>query len=279
LGILQRLSICYAALLLVHLATDYGSKFGRRLAGLFMIAFYFAYLALMITFGGADRLGPDCTKDNNLTDRCNFAGFVDHLILTDNHCWRGGYTDPEGIVSTMGAILTTYMGCEYSLIMGRYKHQPKQLVLRWLGVSLVFGALVYPMTLLMPLNKKLYSSSFILIVVAISGACLTFFYCVVDLLPAAVTGARKVVEVVTAPLKWLGLNPLAIFVLMDLMAIVCIFYIKIDGVSLWTEFFRHAFKSWIDDEQVAATVFACFFLLLWIVVAGVMHRFKLYVRL
>lgn len=75
-----------------------------------MFGFYCAYLGLMLSFDGSESIGPQCSKSNNLTDHCNFAGYVDHLILTDGHCWKGGYTDPEGIISTMGAIITTYMG-------------------------------------------------------------------------------------------------------------------------------------------------------------------------
>lgn len=153
------------------------------------------------------------------------------------------------------------------------------MIILWISISLIAGAVVYPMTLLMPLNKKIYSSSFTLIVIAVSGLVLTFFYALVDLLPVHVPSAKRTVEIVTAPLLWLGLNPLAIFVLMDLTAIIMVFYIKIDDVSIWTQFYRHAFASWIENHQVAATVFAVFFLLLWTAVAGIMHRFKLYVRL
>lgn len=167
------------------------------------------------------------------------------MILRDSHCWKGGYTDPEGILSTMGAIITTFMGYQYSLVMGRYKHEPLKLVKNWLAISAIFGLLVYPMTLIMPLNKKLYSASFTLIVIAISGACLTFFYCLIDILPTFVPRSLRPIQIMTSPLKWLGLNPLAVFVLMDVVAIIMIIYIKIDEVSLWTLFFRHAFNSWI----------------------------------
>ena len=77
--------------------------------------------------------------------------------------------------------------------MEMQKHQPKMLVKQWISLAIIFGALVYPMTLLMPLNKKLYSSSFTLIVIATSGACLTFFYCVVDILPQKVPGAKRLI--------------------------------------------------------------------------------------
>jgi len=68
--------------------------------------------------------------------------------------------------------------------MSQFKAEPKKLAINWLGISVILGLLVYPMTLLMPLNKQLYSSSFTLIVIAISGASLTFVYLLVDVLPS-----------------------------------------------------------------------------------------------
>jgi hypothetical protein len=67
------------------------------------------------------------------------------------------------------------------------------MVLYWFLISSIFGALVYPMTLLMPLNKKLYSSSFTLIVVAVSGASLIFFYLVVDIVPSLKPSSKRIV--------------------------------------------------------------------------------------
>lgn len=193
LGILQRLSLAYAAVLLVHAVTGYGNKYRRKLAAIFMFGLYFVYLSAMLSFDGSEKIGPHCSKANNLSDGCNFVGYVDHLILTDGHCWKGGYTDPEGTISTIGAIITTYMGYEFSLIMGRYKAEPRKLIANWLVISVVFGLLVYPVSLLMALNKKLYSASFILVVVAVSGGCLTFFYFVVDILPSVFPACKKAV--------------------------------------------------------------------------------------
>lgn len=88
------------------------------------------------------------------------------------------------------------------------------------------------MALLMALNKTIYSASFTLIVIAISGASLTFIYIMVDVLPTFLPGSKKIIDIVTAPFKWLGLNPLAIFVGMDILGIFMIAYIKINDVSV-----------------------------------------------
>ena len=121
IGILQRLSICYAVGLLLHLATNYGDPMRRKLAAFFMFAVYCVYTALMVSFDGQDSLGPNCNRANNLSFPCNFAGYVDQLIFTSSHCFRTQCPDPEGLMSTLGAILTTYLGYEYSLLMKQYK--------------------------------------------------------------------------------------------------------------------------------------------------------------
>ena len=66
---------------------------------------------------------------------------------------------------------------------------------------------------------------------------------------------------------------------MDVLAIFMIIYIKFEGHSVWSLFYKHVFASWISNEEVASTVFACFFLLLWTAVAGLLHKYKLYLRL
>lgn len=108
---------------------------------------------------------------------------------------------------------------------------------------------------------------------------MTFFYILVDVIPSKYPGTKTLVSILTSPLKWLGLNPLAIFVLMDLLAILLITYIKVDGKSVWSYFYKDVFASWISQPQVASCTFAVFFVILWTVVAGIMNRFKIYVRL
>lgn len=163
--------------------------------------------------------------------------------------------------------------------MSKYKSQPKILASYWLIIAGVLGVLIYPVHSFVPFNKKIYTPSFILVVGAVSGASLTFFYYIIDVLPTTKPKLARFFEIITKPLLWLGLNPLAIFVLMDLFAIFMILYIKVQGKSLWVQFYNHAFGSWITNQTIGALAFCFFFVVLWTIVAGIMHRFKLYVRL
>ena len=85
------------------------------------------------------------------------------------------------------------MGYEYSMMMSKYKETPKKLIIAWLSIAAILGAITYPMYLLTPFNKKLYTPSFILIVGAVTGAGLTFFYAIVDILPTIVPKAQKAI--------------------------------------------------------------------------------------
>jgi len=163
--------------------------------------------------------------------------------------------------------------------MSKYKSNPKILISYWLVIAGVLGALIYPVHIFTPFNKKIYTPSFILVVGAVSGASLTFFYYIIDVLPTTKPKLARAIEIITKPLLWLGLNPLAIFVLMDLVAIFMIIYIKVDEKSLWVQFYNNVFGSWITDQTIGALAFCFFFVVLWTIVAGIMHKSKLYVRL
>lgn len=164
----------------------------------------------MVTFTNQE-IG--CSTENNLTPFCNFSGYIDRMILTTQHILR--VTDPEGIFSTLSSLLTTYAGYFFSLIMLRYKKQPQHLLNNWLGLSAACSLLVYPLSLLMPFNKQLYSTSFAVVVIGISGICLSFFYVIIDILPQRYSRMRNIIKYATAPLLWTGVNPLFVYVLMQ----------------------------------------------------------------
>ncbi len=117
LGILQRLSLCYGINLFVHWITDYGTSITkRRIAAFVMSGFVVLYVVLMLTWSD-ESIG--CSKDNNLDPYCNFAGYVDRAVFTLDHIMEK--TDPEGLISTITASYTTYIGYLFGLMVVRLK--------------------------------------------------------------------------------------------------------------------------------------------------------------
>lgn len=51
---------------------------------------------------------PDGCGKNNVTPTCNFGRYLDNLIFTPNYMMKP--TDPEGLFTTLGAFVTTFIG-------------------------------------------------------------------------------------------------------------------------------------------------------------------------
>jgi predicted acyltransferase len=107
--------------------------------------------------------------------------------------------------------------------------------------------MVYPLTLLMPLNKKIWSISFVFLSTAVTGLSLVFISYFVDVLGLKLPRYGRIINLITYPFVWLGRNPLAIFILMEFFNILIEEYIKIDGKSLSRQFYDHVFESWITN--------------------------------
>lgn len=97
-----------------------------------------------------------------------------------------------------------------------FKENLKKTLILWTMLSLLIGSLVYPLTLIMPINKRLWSISFVFVTSAITGLSLVLITIIFDVLGKQYKKYGKIITKVTQPLLWLGLNPLAIYVLMQL---------------------------------------------------------------
>lgn len=109
MGVLQRLSLCYLILSLIHIATSYGEKKLQKFGLLVVVLLSSVYTCLMLWFH------IDCDRENNLSSHCNFTRWVDLKILTYNHMLKP--TDPEGLFSTLSALVTAYGGYYFCLVM------------------------------------------------------------------------------------------------------------------------------------------------------------------
>ena len=116
----------------------------------------------------------------DLTMEGNFASYIDRSILPGKLYL--GIHDPEGFVSTIPAIATGLLG----ILAGTYiknkiaTGQRKALQLAIVGG--IFIALAWIWNLDFPINKNLWTSSFVLNVGGISLMLLALFYYIIDVL-------------------------------------------------------------------------------------------------
>lgn len=165
-GVLQRIAICYFLTALVVMNTNIR---GQALVAVGILIAYFAVIKLVPVPGfGAGVLTP----------QGNLSGFVDrHLIPRPFCCYEFG--DSEGILSTLPAVSTTLLG----VLAGHWLRsaaspQRKVVGLLLAGVSSLALGLVWGHWF--PINKYLWSSSWVLWAAGWSFLLLGLFYWIID---------------------------------------------------------------------------------------------------
>jgi predicted acyltransferase len=273
LGILQRMSICYGIVLLIHGVTDYGThELKRRVAGFIMLAFLIVYVSLMLSW---EDPSIGCYRSNNLDPYCNFAGYVDRAVFTEAHIMEK--TDPEGLISTLTASFTTYVGYCFGLMLLKYKKHLDTLIKYWLVVAFICLLAIYPCSLFMPFNKRLYTLTFLFAVLSSSATILTFLLLIIDYYPKVVNKPSKIISTIIQPFTWLGLNPLAVFIVLQLMFDVLTNWITVNDSTPYQIFYDACF-SWMSPG-IGTSIYALFYGIIYTIIAGLLFKFKIFIRL
>src|SRR5215471_7646114 len=194
-GVLQRIGVCYLIAAVLFVTTT------RRTQVVIALLGYWAALTLIPVPGfGVGDLG----KEGNL------AAWLDRTVLGP-HIWRiGKVYDPEGILSTIPAIVTTLLGVFTGVFIRgeRPMGRTAQALLGLGAVGLVVG-LVW--SLWFPINKSLWTSSYVVFTAGAALIALAACYWLIEIRRSTWW---------TPPFAILGVNALAVFFLSTLLAIL-----------------------------------------------------------
>lgn len=169
LGVLQRISLCYFIVTVIYVSVP-----SVMVGTIIMFALQLVYLAIMLSLDV-----PGCGR-GVITPECNASGYIDRLILGSSLIYRGGPYDPEGIVSTLTAALTTWMGLLHYKLAEYVKTQSKSeqwpegkyenrvaLYFVFSGISLIIVSLIIHIGF--PLNKPIWSPSYAIFMPGCAG--------------------------------------------------------------------------------------------------------------
>ena len=133
----------------------------------------------------------------------NLVGYVDRCIFP-GHLYKGagGVFDPEGLLSTFPAVVTAMLGMFTGEWVRKQGVSGNRKVLWMLAAAAVMLGLGLLWSRWFPINKKLWTSSFVLVVGAYSLALFALFYWIID-----VKGRKKW----AFPFIVIGMNSIAIF--------------------------------------------------------------------
>ena len=266
-GVLQRIAVCYLA------AWAAKRWLGRRgqatLAAALLVGYWFVMTRLVGPEGGAP----------NLEMQTNLAAQLDRVLLSGNHLWQASKTwDPEGVLSTFPAIATTLLG----LLAGEWLRSERTARAKTTGflaggavltAAAVFWGEWAPAWLLFPINKSIWSPSFVLLTAGLGSALFGLSYWLVD-----VNGWRRC----ATPFITYGKNAIALYVGSELLAATLgtiAWGIGPDGApfSLASRINALLFATWLSPAA-ASLAFALATVLVWYAVARVMDRRGIYVK-
>jgi len=256
-GVLQRIAVCYFCASIIFLKTRWRTQ--ALIAGSLLIA----YWIIMKTIPAPGFAPGDLSREGNL------AAYVDRSIL-GVHTWKPDY-DPEGILSSIPAVATALCG----VLTGHWLRSGKPQFEKVTGlfvaglVCIVAGWAIDPW---FPINKALWTSSFVIFMAGMALQLLALFYWLID-----IKGIKKW----ALPFTIYGVNAIAVFVLSGLAARLMSLW-KVsqpDGSKLdvHTLIYQHLFASWAEPIN-ASLFFAITYVLIWLFLMWLLYRKNIFIK-
>jgi predicted acyltransferase len=249
MGVLQRISLAY--LLAIILVLALGPR-GRIIAILAILLGYWAALAwIPVPAFGAGDLHPDTS----------LVTYVDRLILTRPHMYRDGF-DPEGLLSTVSAAATVLIGS----LAGLWVKQVPAAGRVSVGLALagcVLAVLGWLWGLVFPINKSLWTSSYVVYSAGWSLLLLAACYEIVE-----VWRWRRI----GWPLQVMGVNAIALFVGSGIVARILLVSRTADGRSAYQWLYDSVFVPWAGPTNGSLAFAIATVVFWWLALFGLYRR-------
>ncbi|MBK6736113.1 MAG: DUF5009 domain-containing protein [bacterium] len=256
-GVLQRIGGCWLLASTIIVAWP-GQRRRIAAAAVLLLLYEVAMRApLLDGWGGGSFEAAD-----------NLARWIDLQVLGAGHMLSVGVdggSDPEGLLSTLTATLTTLFGFAVVSWLGRAPLATRRLAalaLAGAGLAAV-GRLLAPLE---PVNKSLWTATYVLLTGGLACVALAAVAWLVD-----IRGWRRPM----LPFEAFGFNPMLMFFGSGLLArlLVNARWSLAGGTptTLRTLLYRHAFVPWAGPEW-GSVLFASAQVLVWMTVAWVLYR-------
>jgi predicted acyltransferase len=257
LGVLQRIALCYGigSLLLYFCST--------RTVVVISILFLLGYWVVLLLFpvAGGDPFGMLTSAQYRL----------DMAVLGDGHMYHGGENggvgfDPEGILSTLPAVVNVIVGYYTGVFVSKHgkTYEGLSKLLLW-GCG--FLAMAWFWNLVFPVNKKIWTSSYVCLTVGIDMVILAFLTYIIEF-------RQKV--------KWtsffavFGKNPLFVYIVSEVL-IVIFFIIPMGGDRNFAEWSANGILNIVPGAW-GSLLFSLIYMMICWSVGKVLDKKKIYIR-
>jgi len=259
LGVLQRIAICYliASFLIIYINKKY----------LWITCFSILALYWLICFQFGLPKDPFSLHGY-------FGTAIDKSIIGTPHLYKGEGIpfDPEGLMSTISAIVEVLFGYLIgNMIIKTEKNYTLLANLHIIGCGFLF--LGYTMDYFVPINKKIWSSSYTIYTSGQAILLLSFLIWIIDI--------KKIQLVVTSFFISFGKKPLFIFVLSGLIPrLLNLIHIKSgdDILNPLEWLYEHIFQNISKDYRLGSFLFSLFMVLCYWSIAFILDKKKIYIK-
>ncbi|MEW6455873.1 MAG: DUF5009 domain-containing protein [Acidobacteriota bacterium] len=258
-GVLQRIAICYLFASVIFLMMD---KKGLILTTFGLLIIYWVLMKIVPVPGiGAGVLIPEG----------NLAAYIDNLVFHGHRLYRGTW-DPEGILSTLPAIGTVLFGVLTGIWLSSSISSLNKTVGMLAGGSLGI-ILGYIMNIWFPINKNLWTSSYVVLTAGLALVFLALIYWLCDV---------KGVRFWAKPSIVFGMNSIAVYflsgILSRLLSIIKITLQDSTKISIHNWIYRNFFASWAGPFN-GSLFFALSYVFFWLGIMTIFYRRKIFIKI
>lgn len=250
-GVLPRIALCYLAVGSLYLL-DRGWRSKAVLLGAALVGYW-----ALLRFVPVPGYGVP-THDIPLLDRDgNLAAWLDRAMFAPQHLYERT-RDPEGLLSTIPAIGTALLGVLTGMgLRTAHTLRNKILTVAGSGVVCVLLGLLWNTTL--PINKKMWTSSYVLFAGGLSMLLLAASMALIDI-PAEreAKPERSRRSRLFTPLLVFGTNAITAYVLADVIAELSFTIHTSPGVTLHRTLYA-ALRGLIPNAPLASLIYALLF--------------------
>ncbi|MCK3683114.1 DUF5009 domain-containing protein [Maribellus sp. YY47] len=257
LGVLQRIAIVYGIASLIVLSVR------KTWLPYISAAILLLYWGILAYFGSDDPY--------SLNGNATVA--FDRMILGENHMYKGfGIPfEPEGLLSTIPAIVTALLGYMAGAMIKEMEKQkiPQRLLVG--GIAAIAAGFIWG--LFFPINKPLWTSSYVLYSAGWASVVLAALIWIIDI---------KLYKKWTSFFVVFGMNPLFIFALSGLWAITISRIIRFHNgegemTNGYSWLYHHIFEP-IAGPLNGSLLFAVAHVCLFWLIGWILYRKKIFIK-
>lgn len=243
-GVLQRIALVFLVSALLFLKTSVRTKIILSIT--ILVSYWLLMTCIPLPGVGVSNLEPTT----------NIGAWLDNLLLK-NHLWKFSVTwDPEGILGTFPAIVSGLIGVLTGIWLKRDVEKKEKIIrLFVVGNFMILTALAWD--IVFPINKSLWTSSFVLFSSGIALNVLAICYWLID-----VQEYRKF----TSPFLAFGSNAIAAYMFSEIMSNASYLLIETNGQSISVKelIFQFLSVKWINLKFLSLVLALTWLAMIWL---------------